>query len=43
MTLYEMTGAAARLYDLLQNGDIDEQVYADTLEAIGAEDRQSRD
>lgn len=39
MTLYEMTGAAAELYELLQNGDIDEQVYADTLEAIGAEEK----
>lgn len=39
MTLYEMTGAVAELYELLQNGDIDEQVYADTLEAIGAEEK----
>lgn len=35
-TLFEMTSAAANLYELLTNGDIDEQVFNDTLEAMGA-------
>lgn len=35
MTLYEMTTQANELYDLLQNEVIDEQVFKDTLEAIG--------
>lgn len=34
-TLYEMTAQASELYELLQNEDIDEQVFLDTLEAIG--------
>lgn len=34
-TLYEMTTQASELYELLQNEDIDEQVFLDTLEAIG--------
>lgn len=34
-TLYEMTTQASELYNLLQNEDIDEQVFLDTLEAIG--------
>lgn len=36
MTLYEMTDAAKNLYELLENGDIDEQTLTDTLESIGA-------
>lgn len=35
-TLFEMTTAAANLYELLTNGDIDEQAFNDTLEAMGA-------
>lgn len=34
MTLYEMTAEATYLYDLLCNGDIDEQTVNDTLESI---------
>lgn len=37
MTLYEMTTQANELYDLLQNEVIDEQVFKDTLEAIGTD------
>ena len=36
-TLYEMTAQASELYELLQNEEIDEQVFEDTLEAIGTE------
>ena len=39
MTLYEMTEQATALYELLQNDEIDEQAVADTLEAIGADDK----
>ena len=39
MTLYEMTEQARALYDLLQEGEIDEQTLADTLEAIGADQK----
>lgn len=35
-TLYEMTQNAAKLYDLLSMGEIDEQTFTDTLESIGA-------
>lgn len=35
-TLYEMTTQAAQLYELLQADEIDEQTFADTLEAMGA-------
>ena len=34
--LYEMTTQAIDLYELLQNEDIDEQTFLDTLEAMGA-------
>ncbi|MBC8534575.1 siphovirus Gp157 family protein [Yeguia hominis] len=34
MTLYEMTEAAQRLYELLQEEEIDEDVVNDTLEAM---------
>ena len=39
MTLYEMTAQASELYELLQNEEIDEQVFLDTLEAIGTEEK----
>ena len=39
MTLYEMTAQANELYELLQNEEIDEQVFLDTLEAIGTEEK----
>lgn len=35
MTLYEMTQEQKQLYNLLTSGEIDEEVYADTLEGIG--------
>lgn len=35
MTLYEMTEAQKQLYELMTSGEIDEEVYADTLEGIG--------
>lgn len=38
-TIYEMTQQAAALYELLCSGEIDEQVFNDTLEAIEAEDK----
>ena len=38
-TLYEMTAQASELYELLQNDEIDEQTFADTLEAIGTEEK----
>ena len=39
MTLYEMTQAAQDLKSLLESDEIDEQTFADTLEAIGADDK----
>ena len=39
MTLFEMTNDALNLYELLQNGEIDEEVYHDTLESIGIEQK----
>lgn len=38
-TLYELSTQANELYNLLQSGDIDEQVFMDTLEGIGAEEK----
>ena len=35
MTLYEMTEAQKQLYEFMTSGEIDEEVYADTLEGIG--------
>ena len=35
MTLYEMTAAQKELYELMTSGEIDEEVYADTLKGIG--------
>ena len=37
MTLYEMNAATRQLYELLQNEEIDEQTFNDTLESIGVE------
>lgn len=39
MNLYEMTTNAHALYDLLTSGEIDEQTFADTLEAMGTEEK----
>lgn len=39
MTLYELKGAAAELYELLSADEIDEQTFADTLESIGANEK----
>lgn len=36
MNLYEMTGATAALYDMLLNDEIDEQIFNDTVEGMGA-------
>ena len=38
-TLYELSTQANQLYNLLQAGDIDEQVFADTLEGMGTEEK----
>lgn len=35
-TLFEMTQQATELYEMLQAEEIDEQTFADTLEAMGA-------
>lgn len=34
MTLYELTGQYAQLLDMAESGDIDEQAFQDTLEAM---------
>lgn len=39
ISLYEMTTNAHALYDLLTSGEIDEQTFADTLEAMGTEEK----
>ena len=39
MTLYEMTDAARNLKALLDADEIDDQAFADTLEAIGTEQK----
>ena len=39
MNLYEMTVAASELYDLLTNGEIDDQTFEDTLAAMGTEEK----
>ena len=36
MTLFEMSNTAKQLYELLENGDIDESILLDTMESIGA-------
>lgn len=38
-TLYELTMQANTLYELLQNEEIDEQVFNDTLSAMGTEEK----
>lgn len=39
MALYEMSAAAHELYELLESGEIDEQVLLDTMESIGAAEK----
>ncbi len=39
MKLYEMTKAANELYNLLCSDEIDEQIFVDTLEAMGASEK----
>ena len=39
MNLFEMTVAANELYELLTSGEIDEQTFEDTLQAMGAEEK----
>lgn len=39
MTLYEMTAAQKELYELMTSGEIDGEVYADTLEGIGVAEK----
>ena len=39
MNLFEMTVMANELYDLLTSGEIDEQVFTDTLQAMGTEEK----
>lgn len=39
MNLYEMTVAANELYELLTSGEIDEQTFEDTLQAMGTEEK----
>ena len=39
MTLYEMTETANYLYRLLEDGEIDEQTVADSLEGLGVGDK----
>lgn len=39
MNIFEMTVAANQLYDLLTSGEIDEQTFNDTLQAMGTEEK----
>ena len=39
MNIFEMTVMANELYELLTSGEIDEQTIADTLEAMGTEEK----
>ena len=39
MNIFEMTVMANELYELLTSGEIDEQTFADTLEAMGTEEK----
>lgn len=39
MTLYEITGTAINLLNLLQSEEIDEQTYNDTLESLNATEK----
>lgn len=38
-TLYQMTEETKSLYEMLENGDIDEQTLTDTMEAIGIDEK----
>ena len=38
-TLYELSEQGRRLYDLLESGEIDEQIFTDTLVSIGADEK----
>lgn len=38
-SLYELTVQAEQLLEMLENGDIDERVYNDTLEAMGIDEK----
>lgn len=38
-TLYEMTEQGRELYEMLEAGEIDEEVFKDTLEAIGVNEK----
>lgn len=39
MTLYEMTEQGRMLYEMMEAGDIDEETFRNTLEAIGADEK----
>ena len=39
MTLYELSQTAKQLYELLEAGEIDEAILADTMESIGASEK----
>ena len=39
MALYQMSETARQLYELLEAGEIDEQILTDTLESIGASEK----
>lgn len=39
MTLFKMSDTARQLHELLESGDIDEQVLLDTMESIGAAEK----
>ena len=39
MNIFEMTVAANQLYDLLTSGEIDDQTFNDTLQAMGTEEK----
>ena len=39
MNLYEMSDQARTLYQLLEEDEIDENIYFDTLESIGANEK----
>jgi hypothetical protein len=38
-SLYELSKEGAQLYSLLESGEIDEQTFKDSLEAIGADEK----
>lgn len=39
MTIFQMTDSVKALYDMLENEEIDEQTYNDTVENIGADEK----